>query len=227
MWGGGDGAGWAGIAAVVSQAGGGSGGAIKNGHIVEAAALAPLHLEVNEHQGEGAAAASPPDAPPALSIIGVALWVARAGDLPGQPCQLPATSICKEARMMRMVGKDRPTDALSLPSLPTTFPVGSGEAALGNVAVRAEDNGHDVPGGGEGWWRATTAEGAQEVALVPRSPVVDLEVVVGAGGVVLQLEVAEGEQDGGALGHHDQPHALCLVGVRPWEVGAGEIAGRC
>lgn len=227
MRGGGDGAGWAGVATVVSQAGGGSGGAIKNGHIVEATAMAPLHLEVNKHQGEGAAAASPTNAPPALGIVGVALWVARAGDLPGQPCQLPTTSICKEAWMMRMVEEDRQMDALPLSSLLTTFAVGSGEAMLGNVAVGAEDNGHDVPGGGEGWWRAATAESAQEVALVPGSPVVDLEVVVGAGGMVLQLEVAEGEQDGGALGHHDQPCALCLIGVRPWEVGAGEIARRC
>lgn len=70
-------------------------------------------------------------------------------------------------------------------------------------------------------------EGAQEVAPVAGGPVVDLEVVVGAGGVVLQLKVAEGEQDGGALGHHDQPRALCLVGVRPREVGAGEVAGGC
>lgn len=118
-------------------------------------------------------------------------------------------------------------DALPPPSLPATFPVGGGEAALGHVAVGAEDDGHDVPGGGEGWRGAAAAEGAQEVALVPGSPVVDLEVVIGAGGVVLQLEVAEGEQDGGALGHHDQPRALRLVGVPPREVGAGEIAVGC
>lgn len=95
---------------------------------------------------------------------------------------------------------------------------------LGHVAVGAEDHGHDVPGGGEGWRGPVATEGAQEVSPVPGSPVVDLEVVVGTGVVVLQLEVAEGEQDGGALGHHDEPRALCLVGIQPWEVGAGEIA---
>lgn len=95
------------------------------------------------------------------------------------------------------------------------------------MAVGAEDDGHDVPGGGEGRRGAVATEGAQEVAPVAGGPVVDLEVVVGAGGVVLQLKVAEGEQDGGALGHHDQPRALCLVGVRPREVGAGEVAGGC
>lgn len=98
---------------------------------------------------------------------------------------------------------------------------------LGHVPVGAEDHGHDVPGRGEGWRGAVATEGAQEVAPVPGSPVVDLEVVVGAGVVVLQLEVAEGEQDGGALGHHDEPCALCLVGIQPWEVGAGEIARGC
>lgn len=225
VWGGGDGTRWAGTAAVASQAGGSSGGAIEKGHIVKGAALAPLHLEVGEHQCEGAA--SPPDAPAALGFVGVALGVAGAGDLPGQPCQLPTTGICGKAQMMRMVGEDRWMDAPPLPSLPTTFLVGSGEAALGHMPVGAEDDGHDMPGGGEGWRGAVAAEGAQEVALIPGSPVVDLEVVVGTGGMVLQLEVAEGEQDGGALGHHDQPRALCLVGVRPREVGAGEIARGC
>lgn len=103
MWGGGDGAGRAGTAAVTSQARGSDGGAIKKGHVVEATTLAPLHLEVSKHQGEGATAAGPPDAPAALGIVGVTLGVAGAGDLPREPRQLPATGICKEARIMRAV----------------------------------------------------------------------------------------------------------------------------
>lgn len=89
--GGGDGAGRPGTAAVATQAGGSGGGAIEEGHVVETTALATLHLEVNEDQGDGAA--SCPNAPAALSVIGVALGVPRAGDLPGQPRQLPAAGI--------------------------------------------------------------------------------------------------------------------------------------
>lgn len=100
--GGGDDAGRAGAAAVTSQAGGGGGGAVEKGHIVKATALAPFYLEVGEHQGEGAATAAPPDAPAALGVVGVALGVARAGDLPRQPRQLPAAGVCEEAWMMRM-----------------------------------------------------------------------------------------------------------------------------
>lgn len=227
MWGGGDSAGRAGAAAIASQARGSGGGATKNGHIVEATALATLHLEVSEHQGEGAAATSHPNGPAALGIIRVALRVAGAGDLPRQACQLPATGICEEAWVMRMVGECGQMDAPPLSPLPATFAVGGSETTLGHVSVRVEDDSHDMPGGGEGWGGAVAAEGAQEVALVPGGPVVDLEVVIGAGSMVLQLKVAEGEQDGGALSHHDQPRALRLIGVRPREVGAGEIAEGC
>lgn len=120
MWGGGDDAGRPAAAAVAAQVGGSSSGAIKKGHVVKAAALAPLHLEVSEHQGEGATT-SPPDPPAALGIIGVALGVAGAGDLPRQPCQLPATGICKEAGMMRMVGEGRWMDAPAPPPSPLPF----------------------------------------------------------------------------------------------------------
>lgn len=106
VWGGGDGAGRAGAAAIASQAGGGGGGATEKGHVVEATALATLHLEVSEHQGEGAAATSHPNGPAALGVIGVALGVAGAGDLPRQACQLPTTGIYEEAQVMRMVGED-------------------------------------------------------------------------------------------------------------------------
>lgn len=89
--GGGDGAGRPGTAAVATQAGGRGSGAIEEGHVVETTALAALHLEVGKDQGDRAT--SCPDAPAALGIIGIALGVPRAGDLPGQPRQLPATGI--------------------------------------------------------------------------------------------------------------------------------------
>lgn len=111
VWGGGDGAGRAGAAAVTSQPGGSDSGAIKQGHVVKATALAPLHLEVSKHQGEGATSAGPPDAPAALGVVGVTLRVAGAGDLPREPRQLPTTGICKEARMVRAVEEDRWMDA--------------------------------------------------------------------------------------------------------------------
>lgn len=118
-------------------------------------------------------------------------------------------------------------DTLMATRFPTTFVVGGGKATLGHMPVGAEDHSHDVPGRGKRWWGTAATEGAQEVALVPGCPIVDLEIVVSTGGVVLQLKVAEGEQDGGALGHHDQPGALRLVGVRPREIGAGEVARGC
>lgn len=95
---------------------------------------------------------------------------------------------------------------------------------MGHVAVRAEDDGHGVPGGGELGRGVVPAEGAQQVPLVLGHAVVDLDVVVGAAGVELQLKVVEGEENRGALGHHDQPHALDVVGVEAREVRAGYVA---
>lgn len=66
-----------------------------------------------------------------------------------------------------------------------------------------EDDGHDIPGGGELWRGDVAAKYPKEVPLVLRYAVVDLDVVVSAVGVVLQLKVVKGEEDGGALRHHD------------------------
>lgn len=88
-----------------------------------------------------------------------------------------------------------------------------------------EDDRHDVPGGGELRRRDVAAEHPEEVPLVLGHAVVDLDVVVGAAGVALQLEVVEGEVNGGALRHHDQPGAVAVVGVRAGEVRAGDITG--
>lgn len=121
VWGGGDGAGRAGAAAVTSQVGGSDGGAIKKGHVVKTTALSPLHLEVSKHQGEGATPAGPPDAPAALGIVGVTLGVAWAGDLPREPRQLPTTGICKEARMMRAVEEETWMDGCSVTTTPPCY----------------------------------------------------------------------------------------------------------
>lgn len=84
-----------------------------------------------------------------------------------------------------------------------------------------------MPGGGEGWRGHPAAEPPQQVALVPGGAVVDLQEVEAAGVVVLQVKGVEGEQHGGALGHHNQPAALRVVGVEAGEVGAGEVSRRC
>lgn len=225
MLGRGDDAGRAGATAVATQVGSSSGGTIKKSHVVKATALATLYLEVSKDQSEGAI--SCPDAPAALCVIGVALGVLRAGDLPRQPRQLPTTCICKEVQPSRSVSAWARMDTLMATPFPITFVVGGSKATLGHMPVRAEDHSHDVPGRSKRWWGTAATEGAQKVALVPGCPIVDLEIIVSAGGVVLQLKVAEGEQDGGALGHHDQPGALRLVGVWPREIGAGEVARGC
>lgn len=62
------------------------------------------------------------------------------------------------------------------------------------MPVRAEDDGHDVPGGGELWRGNVPAELPQHVALVLRDPVVNLDVVVVAVRMVLQLKVVEGQE---------------------------------
>lgn len=90
-----------------------------------------------------------------------------------------------------------------------------------------EDDRHDIPGRGELWRGDVAAECPQEVPLVLRYAVVDLDVVVRAAGVVLQLKVVEGEEDGGALCHHDQPGTVDVVGVQAGEVGTGDVARRC
>lgn len=86
-----------------------------------------------------------------------------------------------------------------------------------------KDDRHDVPGGGEGRWGHLATEPAQQIALVSRGPVVDLQEVKATGVMVFQVKGVEGEQHRGALGHHDQPAALRVVGVQTWEVWAGEV----
>lgn len=107
-----------------------------------------------------------------------------------------------------------------------TFTVAHGEAPLGHVAVRVEDDGHGVPGRGELRRGDVPTVGAKEVALIFGHAVVDLDVVVGTVGMELQLKVVEGEENGGALGHHNQPHAVDVVGVETREVWAGYVARR-
>lgn len=65
-----------------------------------------------------------------------------------------------------------------------------------------EDDGHDVPRRGELRWRDVTTECPKEVSFVLRYAIVDLDVVISTVGVVLQLKVVKGEEDGGALCHH-------------------------
>lgn len=63
------------------------------------------------------------------------------------------------------------------------------------MLVGVEDDRHDMPGGGEGWRGHLAAEPPQQVALVPRSPIVDLQEVEAAGVVVFQVKGVEGEKD--------------------------------
>lgn len=76
-----------------------------------------------------------------------------------------------------------------------------------------EDDRHDIPRRGELRWGDIAAKHPEEVALVLSYAVVDLDVVVGAAGVVLQLEAVKGEVNGGALRYHNQPGAVTVVGV--------------
>lgn len=62
-----------------------------------------------------------------------------------------------------------------------------------------EDDRHDIPRRGKLRWGHVTAKYPKEVPLILRYAVVDLNVVVGAGGMVLQLKVVEGEENGGTL----------------------------
>lgn len=59
-----------------------------------------------------------------------------------------------------------------------------------------EDNRHDIPGRGELWWGDVTTKYPKEVPLVLRYAVVDLDVVIGAAGMVFELKVVKGEEDG-------------------------------
>lgn len=94
------------------------------------------------------------------------------------------------------------------------------------MPVRVEDDGHDVPGGGELRWGDVAAKRPKEVPRVLRYAVVDLDVVVSAVGMVLQLKVVKGEQDGGALRHHNEPGTVRVVGVQARVVWTGDIARR-
>lgn len=90
-----------------------------------------------------------------------------------------------------------------------------------------EDDRHDIPRRGELWWGDITAKHPEEVALVLGHAVVDLDVVVGAAGVILQLKVVKGEVNGGTLCHHNQPGAIAVVGVRAGKVWTGNITRGC
>lgn len=90
-----------------------------------------------------------------------------------------------------------------------------------------EDDRHDVPRRGELWWGDITAKHPEEVALVLGHAVVDLDVVVGAAGVILQIKVVKGEVNGGTLCHHNQPGAIAVVGVRAGKVWTGNITRGC
>lgn len=89
-----------------------------------------------------------------------------------------------------------------------------------------EEDGHDIPGGGELGRGNVTAKRPQEVPLVLRYAIVDLDVVVSAAGMVLQLKVVKGEEDRGTLRHHDEPSTLSVVGIPVWEVWTGNVARR-
>lgn len=84
-----------------------------------------------------------------------------------------------------------------------TFSVANTEAPVGHVAVRMEDDRHDIPRRGELWRGGVTAKYPKEVPLILRYAIVDLDVVVSAAGVVLELKVVKGEEDGGTLCHHN------------------------
>ncbi len=89
-----------------------------------------------------------------------------------------------------------------------------------------EDNGHDIPRGGELWRRDVPTEYPEEVPLVLRYAIVDLDVVVSTVGVVLQLEVVKGEEDGRTLCHYNKPGTVNVVGIQAWEVWTGDISRR-
>lgn len=97
----------------------------------------------------------------------------------------------------------------------------------GHMLVRVEDDRHDVPGGGEGWRARLPAEPSQQVPLVPRGSIVDLQEVEATAVVIFQVKGVESEQEGRALSCHNQPAAFRVVGVQPREVGAGEVSRRC
>lgn len=66
-----------------------------------------------------------------------------------------------------------------------------------------EDDGHDIPRRGELWRGDVTTKYPKEVPLILRYAIVDLDVVISTVGVVLQLKVMKGEEDGGTLCHHN------------------------
>lgn len=84
-----------------------------------------------------------------------------------------------------------------------TFSVTNTEAPVSHVAVWVEDDRHDIPRRGELWRGDVTAKYPKEVPLILRYAVVDLDVVVSTVGMVLELKVMEGEEDGGTLCHHN------------------------
>lgn len=108
-----------------------------------------------------------------------------------------------------------------------TFSVANTEAPVGHMTVWVEDDRHDIPRRGELRWEDIATKHPEEVALVLSHTIVDLDVVVGAAGVVFQLEVVKGEVNGGALWHHNLPGAVAVVGVRAGKVWTGDIPRGC
>uniref|UniRef100_W5M601 Transcription elongation factor A (SII) N-terminal and central domain containing 2 n=1 Tax=Lepisosteus oculatus TaxID=7918 RepID=W5M601_LEPOC len=182
-----------------------------------------LELEVEEDQADHRAVGDV-DRPGALGVVGVAVGVVGAGYGAGQPREHSATHICQE---LPAEEGDCVCSLFTDKCFNNTIQEeNTREAAVCHVSIRAEDDGHDVPGRGERRRGVLPTERPQEVALVLGGPVVNLHVVVGTVGVVLQLEVVKRQQDGRALCHHDEPDALGVAGVQPREVGARYVAVR-
>lgn len=87
-----------------------------------------------------------------------------------------------------------------------------------------EDDGHDIPRGGELRGGDVATKYPKEVPLILGYAVVYLDIVVSTASVVLQLKMVEGEEDGGALRHYNEPGTVNVVGVQAWEVGTGDVS---
>lgn len=89
-----------------------------------------------------------------------------------------------------------------------------------------EDNGHDIPRRCELRRGDVTTKCPKEVPFILGYAIVDLDVVVSTVGMVLQLKVVKGEEDGGALGHNNEPGTVDVVGIQAREVWTRDITRR-